>query len=884
MSRSWVPRRQLRLRDFLFLRGADAGIDEELEFHIAARAEQLATAEGLTADAARAEALRRFGDPRAWRRRCAEVDRRRMRREKMKVRLGSIAQDARFAFRTAANNPSFTAVVVLILALGIGGTTALFSVLDGVLLRALPYYEPDRIVQVAHLPPEGGWQNSWGAFSPQDFEDLKRESTALRDLSAFYVSSRNLIGDGPPAQLSVATVSEDFFRLLGQGAIAGRAFDSADLAEGEDRLVVLGHRLWMSRYGGDESIVGRTVNMDGDPMTVVGVMPPDFRLPSPEVDVWIPISRITDAHIPHVRGLRWMEVVGRLAPSATRETAARETAEILARLAGEYPDSNEGWDRAELVPLQDVLVADVRPALVLLFVATGLVLLIACANVANLMLVRMTAREREMGIRVAIGASSGRLVRQTLVESLVLALVGGAAGLGLAAVAVRVLTALSAGTIPRVEEIGLDARVAAFAVIAAVGTGLLFGLAPALGAARSRPGDVLHGGRGAAIGGGRRLRNALVVGEVALAAALVVGAGLMLKSFWTLLHIDPGIERDRILVVDLQIPDDRKENYLAYHAALFAAIEAVPGVTAVGASEEAPLAAAGEPYGFERRDVAGPPLEAHPVAGVQIVTPGYFETLGIPVLRGRSFTASDPETALIVNRALADQVWQADDPVGRELYLGDTPFRVVGVVENVRHEGLTAGTPSGAYVLSAGFRRSKFTIYVRTTLAPMTLAEEVREAIWAVNPNQPIGSVQAMKAHVGAQVAQPRFFTLLVLLFAGTAVALAALGIYGVISYFVGRRTAEIGVRLALGATGRDVIGLVLRRALVVAVAGLLVGLATALWLSRLLAGLLYEVSPQDPAVFVAVGSLLLLTAIAAALAPAVRAARLDPHQALRTE
>jgi predicted permease len=822
-----------------------------------------------------------------------------------------LGKDLRHGLRLLGNNPGFTTVAVLTLALGIGANAAIWSVVDGVLLSPLPYRDPGRLVRVYHANPGQGVED--GAFSPQDFDDLVRAAAAggsWESLAAWWftpgLSGMNLTGEGEPRRLATAMVSRDFFSTLGVAAARGRTLSPEENVPGADRVAVLSDRLWRQAFGADPGIAGRTVLLDGERFTVAGVMPADFQFPSREVDLWAPISLIGEDDIPHLRALRWMEVVGRLVPGrdARRglDAAGAETDALLARLAAAYPESNEGWTAARLVPLHESLVGDVRQALLVLLGAVAGVLLIACANLANLLLARATARGRELAIRSALGAARRRLLRQLLTESLLLSLAGGAVGLLLAQWGVRALVALASGDLPRPDAIQLDARVAAFTFAVSLATGLAFGLLPALKASsvgygaqrRGRPGD-LHaalkeGGRGGAGRGGSRARGALIVAETAVAVVLLAASGLMLQSFWRLTRVDPGVETEGVLALSISIPDTKyesREQLGAYRDELIRRLEALPGVLAVGGGKTLPFAGGGEPYSFTIPGRTGALAELQPQAGAFIVTPGYFRALGIPVLSGRAFTdrdGADSPPALVVNRALARQVWPGEEAVGKTLLLGDAAIEVVGVVGDVRSDGLAADPGGAVYVPAALAPRSTVKLFVRTAGDPLALAAAAREAIWQVDRDQPISEIATLRELVARDLARPRFLTLLLGLFGALALGLAAVGLYGVIAYAVGRRTHEIGIRMALGAAPHRVLVGVLGRALALTGAGLALGLLGALATTRLLSGLLFGVAPTDPATLVAVALVLSATALAASLQPARRATRVDPLAALREE
>lgn len=813
--------------------------------------------------------------------------------------IDDLNQDLKYAVRQLVRRPGFAAVLVLTLALGIGANSAIFSVVKGVLLQSLPYEEPAQLVRILHRAPDEGLVVTEGAFSPQDFQDLKRESTVYDRLAGYLFipgnTTMNLVGGREPEQVATALVSADFFRTLGVSALLGRALVPAENVPGADRVVVLSHGFWRSRFGADPGIVGQTVSLDGEPFAVVGVMPPSFDFPSREAEIWAPISLIDDDDIPHRRGLRWMSLIARLEPGTTLETATAGTNALLRRLEDMYPATNEGWGSARVITLHEALVGEVRPALLVLLGAVALVLLIACVNLANLLLAQGTARGREIAIRAAVGARRSRVIRQLLTETMALAVVGGVLGLILAFWGVDALLALSAGTVPRPEAIRLDGWVVGFTLLLSVLTGLVFGLVPALKAARVDFGDALNHGRGSAEGGRRAgTRRALVAGEIALAVVLLAGAGLMVRSFWSLSRVDSGFRAENVLVLGLQIPssmfvedfDSAAARVTAYRRELFERIENLPGVEAVGGSPTIPLHGGGEPFPYSipgRTDTS----TITPQSGTYIVTPSYFRALGIPFVNGGTFreTAdSDGSLEVIINRAMAQQYWPGEDPVGGVVRLGDNDLRIAGVVENVRSDGI-AETPAPAlYVPYSVFIRSTLNVFVRTASDPLRVAGAVREAIWEINPDQPIANVTTMRQVVSETVAQPRFVTLLLGLFGGFALLLAAIGVYGVLSHSVSQRTHDIGIRMALGARAGDVLRMILGETLALVGTGLALGLLGAFALTRLLSSLLYDVSTTDPATFAGVVLVLAGTALLAAYIPAHRATRVDLTVALRAE
>lgn len=808
--------------------------------------------------------------------------------------MDSALKDLAFTLRSLRKSPGFTAVAVLTLALGIGANAAIFSVVDGVLLRPLSFAEPDRIVRVFHNAPEDGFAVSRGAFSPQDFEDVERESSAYERLAAYHFvpgnSSSTLLGEGAPEEVETALVSEEFFTVFDVPAKLGRVPKAEEALAGANRVAVLSDSFWQQRFGADRDVVGRTVSLDGEPFTIVGVMPESFEFPSAAAKAWLPISLIEDDDIPHRRDLRWMEAVGRLAAGVSPEAATAETNAILRRLEAEYPDSNRGWGSATVQTLHDSLVGDVRPALLMLLGAVGLVLLISCANLANLLLVRGSARGRELAVRVALGAGRARVMRQLLTESVALALLGGAVGVGLAHWGLDALLVLSSGTIPMPNQIGLDTRVMVFALIASVTTGVAFGLVPAISASHQDVHDALNdGGRGATEG--RRshgIRGLLVTAQTAVAVVLLIGAGLLIRSFWNMTHVDPGFSGENVLTVSITTPSevidsDRRNQY---RQEILRRVRNIPGVLAAGGSKTVPLHGGGEPYAFSIPGRA----EVDPVtpeSGVLIVTPGYFEALGIPVLQGRGFTTADEDTGanvLVVNEAMVRRYLPGKNPVGENLKIGDVDFSIVGLVGDVRNEGIVRGAEPAVYAPASLLPRSSMKLFVRTSSDPMRIASDVRQTIWRVNPNQPISDITTMQQVVSETMSRPRFFTVLLGAFAGLAIVLAALGVYGVIAWSVSRRAYEIGIRMALGARAENVLRMVIVQGIAPAVAGLALGLVAALALTRVLSSLLFEVGRADPVTFAAVAGLLLAVGLLASWLPARRAARVNPMSALRSE
>jgi predicted permease len=800
--------------------------------------------------------------------------------------MDTILQDLRFAARTLRRNIGFTTAAVLTLALGIGANAAIFSVVNAVLLRPLPYADADRLAMV------WGWYDGFGktTTSLPDFRDLRERTKAFSQLAARHGTVFNLTGQGEPEQLQADRVTANFFPMLGVRPMLGRAFlPDEERVGGNDDVVVLSYGLWQRRFGGEPGIVGRTLQLSGRPYTVVGVAPRDFRFMS-DVDLWAPLRADTAGH----RRAEYLTVLGRLAPGATVEGATADIAGIFAQLATEYPETN-GSIRSRVIGMREDLVGDVRPALLVFSGAVALVLLIACANVANLLLARASAREREMAVRAAIGAGRGRIVRQLLTESLLIAALGAGLGLALAAVGLDALRAMNAELLPRFQEVHIDAMAVGFALLLALGTGLLFGLAPALRLSANALGGALREGtRSAAGGAALRLRNALVLAEVALALVLLVGAGLLLRSFQQLNRVDLGFQPAQLLTYRVVLPTAKYDS-----AALLPPVydeiaqrtRAIPGVRSAAVAGDLPMNGSG--YLSFAIDGRVPPPDAMEDVQPFAVSPDYFATLGIPLRSGRLFTASDapgaPPVAL-VNEEMVRRYFDGRDPIGRRVTFGDPAdsssvwWTVVGVVGDVAQEGVTAKPYAQLYrPLAQSPRRGVFVV-ARTTVAPMAVASGARAALEAVDPELPLTSLMTMEERIGENLLRPRVNTLLLAVFAGIALALAAIGIYGVISYAVAQRTREIGIRMALGATAGDVKRLVVRQGMTPALLGVALGAVGALAATRLMASLLYGVTATDPLTFVVVALFLGAIALLAAYVPARRATRVEPVTALREE
>jgi putative ABC transport system permease protein len=802
--------------------------------------------------------------------------------------MRSLLQDLRYGLRRLSRSPGFTLVAVGALALGIGANTAIFSVVNAVLLRPLPYPEPEQLVQVYESRPR---QNMTRVdVSPNEFLAWADEGGSFRQLAAVDFASFNLTGRGEPERVSGALVTASYFPLFGVRPAHGRAFLPEEDQPGRDNVVVLGHELWQQSFGADPAVVGRAVNLDGTACTVVGVMPQGFRLPQ-NAKLARPVAFTAQDRTR--AGSHFLTVYGRLKPGVTGELAAAELAAVAGRLEQTFAQTNVGH-QVMLAPLHEELVGDVRPALLLLLGAVGLVLLIACANLANLLLARAAARRKEVAVRAALGASRWRIVRQLLAESVLLSGAGGAAGLLLAVWGVDLLVGLDPAGVQRVGAVSLDAGVFAFTAALSLLTGLLFGLAPALQASKTDFVETLkEGGRSSGGGPARsRLRSALVVAEVALTVVLLVSAGLLTKSFRRLLDVDPGLDPRGVLTLDLSLPDTKyaeSHQVAAFYRQLLESVAALPGVEAAGAVSVLPLAGS-DNSNFVQIE-GRPPLPAGQAlrAGRRNVSADYFKALRIPLKGGRGFADADSAEAprvAVINEAMARAFFAGEDPLGKRLRTGDNnPWvTVVGVVGDVRHRGLDVDVRPEMFFHAAQTPSREMTLVVRAAGDPLALVGAARERVLAVDRDQPVGNVKTMETWLAESLASRRFAVLLLGLFALVAAALAAVGLYGVVSYTVAQRTHELGLRLALGARPRDVLRLVIRQGMSMTLVGAVVGLVAALAFARLMSGLLFGVAAHDPATFVGVPVLLLAVALLACYVPARRATKVDPMVALRHE
>jgi putative ABC transport system permease protein len=803
--------------------------------------------------------------------------------------MDTLIQDLRYALRTLWKAPGFTLTAIAALAIGIGANTAIFTVVKGVLLSPLPYQDSQNLVMVWDSKPSRGWPKF--AVSPGNFLDRKREARSFEQIVAFHESSVIDAGGSEPVSRSGYEVSDGFFALVRTQPARGRAFLPEEFTPGKDKVAVLSDALWKSRFGGRDDVLGQPATFNGEPYTIVGVMPPSFRMPS-QSEILLPLA--FTAKDAEQRGGHYLTTMGRLAPGVTAAAAEDEMRALAARSEAAHPDSNNGWT-AKVTPLYEQMVAAVRPMLLILSAAVGFVLLIACANVANLLLARSETRRAELAVRSALGAGRGRLVRQLLTESVVLAILGGALGLLLAFWGIDVLRSLRPDGLPRLESIRLDAAVLLFTGGIAVVTGLIFGTAPAIVASRTRISETLkEGGRAVSPAAGRRLRGVLVSAQVALSLVLLIGAGLQVRSLTRLLHVDPGFDTSNVLSLAVSLPERRYPEGPAqsdFFAKAVEAVAALPGVESAAAVSAVPLS--GDQIIFSLEELEGVPPPApgdHQSAYWAAVTPDYFKTLRLPLKRGRVFgpeDRADGARVMLINEAFAKRMFPGVDPLGRHVRIGidgKAQREIVGIVGDIRHDGLDREVTMQMYEPLAQLPWDTMSVIARTAVPPATLGSAARQAILGIDREQPVSSAETLDEIVARSTAQRRFSLLLMAVFAGTALVLTAIGLYGVVSYFVSLRTHEIGVRLALGATRREILALVVGQGMRLALAGVGLGLVAAFAVTRLLSSLLFGISATDPVTFCAVAAGVAAVTLCASAFPAWRAARVSPSAALRCE
>ena len=894
---AWYHELHSALAAMFSRRTAERELDEEMRFHLEMEAKAHVES-GLSVAEARRVAARDFGG--------VERFKEGVRDERGARWLQDIGQDLRYGIRTLRRRPMFTMVATLTLALGIGATTALFSVVKAVLLTPLPYRDPDGIAVL--WSAWKGFDQTW--LSYDEFEAYDSEIPAFANVGIFSDGAVNLTDGGEPERIRAGFVSEDVFGILGVEPLLGRGFTKDEDRPNGARVIVLGHSVWQRRFGGDPSAVGREIQVGGLPTTVVGIMPAGFRLPldfggAGPTEVWLPLATdaASEGAVPgpafnHGGGNHGFYSVARLREGATIEQANAQMTELIARVSrdGAYPPSMQF--RGFAVALDDQVTGRIRPALLVVFAAVGIVLLIACANVAGLMLVRGEARRRELAVRAALGASGTRLTRQLFTESVVVAALGGALGVALAALAVQLVRTTAPAALPRFSEARLDLPVLLFALGGAVFAAVLAGMLPALQAGRVAPGNELkESGRSSTAGAGRlRWRQALVAAEVALAVVLVSAAGLMIRSVANLFAIDSGFDARNVLTMRVSTPagyypDSVK--VVAFHEELKRRILAIPGVAGMGTVRILPLATEMGDWGLQIEGYTPPPNQGTP-SDWQVVTPGYFEAMGLRLVQGRFLEDRDRMDAplsLVVNRRFVETYLAGREPLGVRVRIGGSPdstfYSIVGVVDNVHHNGLTTEVktqfyaPLAQFATAPGNTTRATNLIVKTEGDPMQLARPVREAVRGLDPRLPVSDIRSMEQVVAASIAAPRFAMGLLGLFGALALLLSAIGIFGIVSQVVAARSHEFGIRVALGAAPRDLMLISLRMGVAQSLVGLAVGVAASLLVTRAMTGLLHGVAPTDPLTFAAVVAVTGTVAILASLGPARRAARTDPMMVL---
>jgi putative ABC transport system permease protein len=863
----------------------DKDLEEEIQSHLN-MAMRDRMERGETAEEARNSVLREFGniglikevtrDMWGWR------------------SLEQLTHDLRFGMRMLTKRPGFTLVAIITLALGIGANTAIFSVVNTVLLQPLPYKDPDRLVMVWEDDTRHGYPRDTPAAA--NYIDWRDQNQVFEGMAAIADLSFNLTGIGEPERIDGNRVSANLFDLLGVEPQLGRAFSPEEDQPGGNRVVIMSHGLWQRRFGSDINIIGTPLTLNGVSFTVIGVMPLRFQFPGPQNELWIPIA--FNSREAANRGRHYLRVVARTKPGVTLQQAQAEMNTIAARLQQQYPDSNTDLG-ATVIPLHEQLVGDIKPALLVLLGAVGFVLLIACANVANLLLARAAVRQKEIAIRVALGAGRLRLVRQFLTESLLLAALGGVVGLLLSLWGVNLLKAFIPENISQVKAITVDARVLGFTLLVSLLTGLIFGLAPATQASKFDLNETLkEGGRDSASGSrGNRIRGLLVISEVAVSLILLIGAGLLINSFLRLSNVDPGFRADNLLTMQVVLPQLKYPDHArrsAFYTDLLSRVEALPGVKSAAVTNWIPLVLQGDSVGITIEGQPAPPPGQELIVVTRVVSPHYFRTMGIQFLQGRDFDEqrdrADSPAVVVISETMARRFWPGEDPVGKRLTPGrpDNPddwCEVVGIVKDVRQFHLDADPKPQMYFTyeQAGLFAPRHVI-VSTEVEPLSLAATVRKTVWEIDKDQPVSDISTMEDVLSESVARQRFSMLLLGIFAAVALALAAVGIYGVMSYSVAQRTREIGIRMALGAQGRDVLKLVIGQGMRLAFIGVTVGLIGAFALTRLMQSLLFGVSATDWLTFVVIAFLLAVVALLACYLPARRATKVDQMIALRYE
>ncbi|HMD08899.1 MAG TPA: ABC transporter permease [Candidatus Acidoferrum sp.] len=815
--------------------------------------------------------------------------------------MRNLFSDLQLGFRILLRNPGFAVTAILLLALGIGANTAIFSVVNAVLLRPLPYQDSSRIMQIWHVPPAKSFPGmTLFSVSPANYLDWQTQNHSFEGMSAYGGARYNVGGKERPEAIQAATVAPSFFSILRVQPLLGRGFTPDDDRPGQGHVVVLGNALWRERYGADPAVVGQKIVLDGETYSVIGVMPRTFKFPS-WAQLWTPLAWTDQTRA--VRGNHNYQVIGRLKPRVDIRAAQAELSAISARLEQLYPEDDRGWG-AKILTLREQTVGDVRPALLVLLGAVGFVLLIACANVANLVLGKILARKKEIAIRSALGATRGAILRLVLTETLLLSLAGGALGLLLARFGTTLIVKFLADRLPRFADITLNAPVLAFTAFLALFAGALAGLLPALRFTKTDINEALKQGqsRGSSDSGGSRTRGLLVVSEVALSLVLLIGAGLMVRTLWQLSNVKPGFDPNGLLTMTVSIPANKfptSAAYISFFERVLQQVRATPGVESAGVIDDLPMGDGGshQPVAIEGQPVV--PMADQPEVDVRLISPGYLSSMRVPLLSGRDLTDGDVagrNPAVIISESMAKRFWPNENPLGKHLTLTFYPGvsrEIVGVVGDVKLDSLDETRPTETIYWplnqifappSEPWRSFPMSLAVRASIDPMSAVSAVTAAVHQVDPETPVTEVLSMNELISNSLSPQRSNMLLLAAFAGLALVLTAVGIYSVLSYAVRRRVREIGIRMALGASHSDVLKMVLTDGLKPILLGIIIGFAVALALGRVVSSLIFGVRPTDPLTFVAVASLLVAVGVLATIVPAYRATRVEPVRTLRDE
>jgi Acidobacterial duplicated orphan permease len=870
-------------------------IVEELSQHLDDQYEQ-SLSRGATEEEAYGTALAGLAESDLLARELKRVERR-VQREPLTLGnertnfLSDLSQDLRYGLRMLLKNPGFTIIAVIALALGIGANSAIFTVVNAVLLRPLPYKNPERLVMVWEDNSKQGFPRDTPAAA--NYVDWRDQNHVFERMAATVEISFNLTGAAEPERIDGQRVSASLFQLLGVEPQLGRTFRPEEDQPGANHVVILSHGLWQRRFGSDPAIIGRAINLDGQIFTVVGVMPRSFQFPSRTDHLWIPIA--FTAKEAGERGNHYLEVIARTKPGISLQQAQAEMTTIATRLQQQYPETNTSIG-AVITPLHEHLVGNIKPALLVLLGAVAFVLLIACANVANLLLARAAVRQKEIALRLALGASRSRMTRQFLTESVLLSAFGGGVGLLLSIVGLDLLKRFIPPNISQAQAVGIDAKVLLFTLLISLATGLLFGLAPAAQMANSNISDTLkETGRDPAAGThGNRIRGFLIISEVAVSFLLLIGAALLINSFIRLRHVDPGFRSEKLLTMKIVLPETRypdKQRRSLFYDELLRRVETLPGVASAALATNVPLTNSGNSVGIAIEERADPAPDRVPIVITRVVSPGYFKTMTIPLIEGRVFTEedkADSPPAVVISETTARRFWPGENAVGKHIKVGRSAsprpwLTVVGIVKDVRQFELVVEPKPQMYL---PYQQVEFfeprALIIRTNFDPLSLAGSVRQTVWELDKDQPVSDISSMEEVISDSVARQRFSMLLLGVFAGVALVLAAVGIYGVMSYSVAQRTHEIGIRMALGAQRSDVMKMTIGQGLRLVLTGVAIGLAGAFVLTRVMSTLLFGVSPTDPLTFISISIVLVSVAVLASYVPALRATRIDPMFALR--